>query len=60
MKRNLQDALVRIKKALVNLSTGKYGKCDNCGNKIEDVRLDAMPTATLCISCSQKKKTSRA
>lgn len=54
VKRTLQDILSKIKHALQSLSSGKYGKCENCGNKIEAVRLEAMPTAHLCISCSKK------
>ena len=33
---------------------GTYGKCENCGKDIEAERLEAMPTANLCISCSKK------
>lgn len=54
VKQNLQDMLKKIKHTLQSLSSGKYGKCENCGNKIEAVRLEAMPTANLCISCSKK------
>lgn len=54
MKQNLLGMLANTKKALLNLKTGKYGKCENCGKKIEPERLEAMPTATLCISCAKK------
>lgn len=54
VKHNLLVMLGRIKNALSNLNKGKYGKCENCGKTIEDERLEAMPTATLCISCSKK------
>lgn len=55
VKDNLQQVLSRTKQALANLRSGKYGKCDNCGKPIEPARLEAMPTATLCLSCSKKK-----
>lgn len=55
MRINSEAVLVRIKKALANLNSGKYGKCDNCGKQIETERLEAMPEATICISCSKKK-----
>lgn len=55
VKDNLQMLLSRTKKALANLRSGKYGKCENCGKDIEPARLEAMPTATLCLSCSKKK-----
>lgn len=54
VKKNLLDILEKTKKALFNLRTGKYGRCERCGNKIETERLGAFPTATLCISCSKK------
>ncbi len=54
VKQGLKEVLVKIKHALQSLASGKYGKCENCGKKIEANRLEAMPTATLCISCSKK------
>lgn len=54
MRQNLLDMLGKTKRALANLKTGKYGKCENCGKPIEAARLKAMPTATLCIACSKK------
>ena len=53
VKKGLQDLLVKIKHALKSVSSGSYGKCESCGNKIEAVRLEAMPTAIYCISCSK-------
>lgn len=53
-KQSLFDLLVMTKKALNNIKSGKYGKCEKCGKLIEEKRLDAMPTATLCMSCSKK------
>lgn len=54
-KEALMDILNRTKKALKNISSGKYGKCEKCSKQIEAERLEAMPTATLCIACSKKK-----
>lgn len=54
VKKSLQDVLTKIKHALQSVSSGKYGKCENCGRKIEPARLKAVSTATLCISCSKK------
>lgn len=55
IKDNLVQILGKTKKALMNIRSGKYGKCENCGKPIEVARLEAMPTATLCLSCSKKK-----
>lgn len=55
----------RITQSLMHLRRGTYGMCERCGKAIEPERLEAMPTATLCISCSKKpaskvsKKTSK-
>lgn len=54
VKQNLLDMLSKIKHSLKSLASGKYGKCENCGKKIEELRLEAVPTATLCIACSKK------
>ncbi len=55
VRNNLQNLLSSVTKALTNLRTGKYGKCESCGKQIEASRLEAMPTATLCLACSKKK-----
>lgn len=54
VKINLQQILERTKKALDKLKSGKYGRCERCNKMIEAERLDVMPDAHLCISCSQK------
>lgn len=56
MKDSLQQVLVRTKDALAKIRTGKYGKCENCGKQIEEARLEVMPTAIYCLSCSKKLK----
>lgn len=52
---NLVSLLQNTKLALTNLRKGSYGKCKKCNKAIELERLEAMPTATLCLSCSRKK-----
>src|SRR5438309_142407 len=54
VKYSLAQILDRTKKSLVALRKGRYGKCESCGKMIEASRLEVMPTATLCISCSKK------
>ena len=53
-KGDLSGLLTRIKSSLVKMNTGTYGICEKCGKPIETDRLEAMPTATACISCSKK------
>ena len=41
-----------IRAALQRIEDGSYGICANCGVEIAPARLQALPTATLCISCA--------
>ena len=54
IKNDLGGLSKKIAHALTRLKIGTYGKCENCGKDIEAERLEAMPTANLCISCSKK------
>ena len=48
--------LAGIDKALVRIEEGVYGECEECGEKIGDVRLKAIPWAPLCIACQEEKE----
>ncbi len=41
----------KIDEALSKIDTGEYGYCEQCGVEIGIRRLEARPTATLCIDC---------
>jgi len=41
----------KIEAALIKITEQKYGYCDSCGVEIGVRRLEARPTATLCIEC---------
>ena len=41
----------KIDEALGRIENGEYGYCDSCGVEIRLKRLEARPTATLCIDC---------
>ena len=41
----------KIDEALVHLDNDEYGYCEACGVEIGVKRLEARPTATLCIDC---------
>ena len=41
----------KINESLITLETGDYGYCEVCGVEIGVKRLEARPTATLCIDC---------
>ena len=53
---NVRDALSAVRAALDRMDSGEYGKCARCGKKIGDERLEAMPTATLCITCKSEEE----
>jgi DnaK suppressor protein len=41
----------KINEMLAKIDAGEYGYCDKCGVEIGLNRLEARPTATLCIDC---------
>ncbi|MGR8941168.1 MAG: RNA polymerase-binding protein DksA [Gammaproteobacteria bacterium] len=41
----------KIEEALKEIESGGYGYCESCGIEIGIRRLEARPTATLCIDC---------
>lgn len=41
----------KIDEALERIENGEYGLCESCGVEIGLQRLEARPTATLCIDC---------
>jgi RNA polymerase-binding transcription factor len=50
--RDRERKLIRkIEEAIVALDAGDYGYCEVCGIEIGVRRLEARPTATLCIDC---------
>ena len=48
---NVRAALSEVRKALARVEAGTYGTCERCSQPISDSRLEAMPTANLCITC---------
>lgn len=48
--------LGQINAALERLDAGTYGICESCGKQIHPARLEALPYATLCISCQMKQE----
>jgi DnaK suppressor protein len=41
----------KIDETIVKIDAGEYGCCESCGVEIGLKRLEARPTATLCIDC---------
>ena len=46
--------LQQIEDALVRMNEGTYGRCTQCNGPIAQERLEALPSATLCMECQAK------
>lgn len=55
---NAMDAkkLKAIEGALKRINEGKYGYCLQCGKKIPEGRLRAIPQAVLCVDCKAENE----
>lgn len=49
LRSNLRD----VERALAKIEAGSYGRCERCDGQIASERLDALPWASLCITCKQ-------
>jgi DnaK suppressor protein len=48
--------LRRIDEAIVRLGGGTYGLCSECGGKIAEARLKALPFALTCRDCQEQEE----
>ncbi len=51
---NEKTLLAEVQQALARIDNGTYGICSNCGQLIPEKRLEAIPWATLCLTCESK------
>ncbi len=51
---NDRQFLQMVEHALSSIAEGTYGECEQCGNEINERRLEAIPWARHCISCQEK------
>ncbi|MDD4859209.1 MAG: TraR/DksA C4-type zinc finger protein [Dehalococcoidales bacterium] len=54
LENRIRGQIAEIDRALQKMDSGTYGKCDVCGQTIDPARLEALPQATLCLSCKAK------
>ena len=54
-KRSIQF-IEKLKRALKKIENGHYGECDECGESISSERLEARPSAELCLTCKEEKE----
>src|SRR5262245_35868367 len=52
LEAHLNGLLGQVEAALERIANGSYGICENCDEPIDPERLDALPYATTCLSCS--------
>lgn len=48
--------LKKIDEALARLTAGTFGECESCEEEIDIRRLEARPTATLCVHCKEQQE----
>jgi RNA polymerase-binding transcription factor len=53
---NRRDLLVQMERAMERLDKGTYGHCESCSQPIMKARLQAFPSATLCVRCKQREE----
>lgn len=46
----------KVKSALNRIEQGSFGECMECGESISSERLDARPTAHMCIYCKEEQE----
>lgn len=54
VERNAEDLLAKVDRAIRRMEEGGYGLCESCGEGIPVARLEALPHATLCVSCADR------
>ncbi len=55
LEKRLEESLNEVEHALQKYEAGTYGLCDSCGKAIEQARLEAIPQASLCLSCKAQQ-----
>ena len=51
-----REALQQVDEALQRITRGTYGVCIECGAELNKKRLEAVPWASLCVACQEKKE----
>lgn len=53
---NRLNLLIQIQHAIERVEAGSYGLCEMCGNPIPKARLQAVPIATLDVTCKRREE----
>jgi RNA polymerase-binding transcription factor DksA len=54
IRHDTQADIAATEAALARVADGSYGMCASCGRPIAPARLEARPTAELCIACAER------
>jgi RNA polymerase-binding transcription factor DksA len=54
LRRSTERRIAEVDEAISNAEAGRYGVCLACGSPIPPGRLEARPTATLCVACAAR------
>lgn len=52
VRRSALERAADAEAALARLADGTFGRCERCSARIGEARLEARPTARLCIDCA--------
>ncbi len=55
MLANLEALIHKVDRALDKINDGTYGICDRCKSPISPERLEAIPSAAMCLRCQDKE-----
>ena len=55
LEKQTREQMAAVEHALDKFEKGTYGFCDVCGQRIDPARLEALPQASLCVSCKEKQ-----
>src|SRR5262252_360686 len=56
LTQNARELLAASERALARIDDGTFGVCESCGQPIGKARLQAIPRATLCVTCKQREE----
>lgn len=51
-RESVSRILSEIRSAQERLASGRFGRCDRCGDSIPVARLELRPWTTLCVGCA--------
>jgi DnaK suppressor protein len=54
-----KDTFEQVEAAIERIENGSYGRCEECGEKIPESRLDAIPYTARCIRCASQQEEDR-